>query len=398
MLVQMANATMFTTYVVYYVTGLHLNPFQLLMVGTVLELVYFFAEGPTGAWADTFGRKRSIVIGAMILGCSYIFEGLLPVVFSIAALFVGLLLAEGVRAIGEAFFSGAMQAWIADEVEQKELGQLLLRTASMERAASIVGILLSVFVTSFHLNLGYVCGGVMYLCLGLFLFFSVRETGFQPEAQGVDGGVGQVANTLLQGIRTIRRIPVLWGLLLVSLFVGVASEGIDRLWGAHFITDIGFPAFGHWHPVVWFGILAVLANAAGAIAAGMSSRYLDTEAPDRMTRILTLITLLRIGLIGLFAFASRFSVAIVAYLAITVTATLFQTLFEVWKMQNIPSPVRATVMSMLGQMDALGQSCGGPVIGMIGSRYTIRTALVAAALLLSPTLGAYAWFKRLRLR
>jgi hypothetical protein len=57
--------------------------------------------------------------------------------------------------------------------------------------------------------------------------------------------------------------------------------------------------------------------------------------------------------------------------------------------QNIRSEVRATVLSMNGQADALGQVAGGPAIGAIGSAFSIRAALVLSGLLITPALALY---------
>ena len=51
--------------------------------------------------------------------------------------------------------------------------------------------------------------------------------------------------------------------------------------------------------------------------------------------------------------------------------------------------VRVTIFSVNGQVDAIGQIAGGPVVGVIGNA-SIRAALVASALILSPVLPLYA--------
>jgi hypothetical protein len=51
--------------------------------------------------------------------------------------------------------------------------------------------------------------------------------------------------------------------------------------------------------------------------------------------------------------------------------------------------VRATVISMGSQANALGQTAGGPVIGAVGTLAGIRAALALAGLILSPALALY---------
>jgi DHA3 family tetracycline resistance protein-like MFS transporter len=65
-------------------------------------------------------------------------------------------------------------------------------------------------------------------------------------------------------------------------------------------------------------------------------------------------------------------------------------LFMSWLNQSIEdSTVRATVMSITSQADAVGQWTGGPMIGAIGNAFGIRAALVVGAFLLSPAVALY---------
>jgi len=57
-----------TVMIVYHIEKVHLNPLQLILVGTTLEAACFIFEIPTGIVADIYSRKLSIVIGAVLTG------------------------------------------------------------------------------------------------------------------------------------------------------------------------------------------------------------------------------------------------------------------------------------------------------------------------------------------
>jgi DHA3 family tetracycline resistance protein-like MFS transporter len=61
-------------------------------------------------------------------------------------------------------------------------------------------------------------------------------------------------------------------------------------------------------------------------------------------------------------------------------------LYSAWINRQIESRVRATVLSMSSQCDALGQVVGGPIIGLIASGVSIRAAMVVTGLSLAPVL------------
>ncbi|TML53250.1 MAG: hypothetical protein E6G15_09500 [Actinobacteria bacterium] len=65
-------------------------------------------------------------------------------------------------------------------------------------------------------------------------------------------------------------------------------------------------------------------------------------------------------------------------------------LYTIWLNEQITdSSVRATVLSISGQANAIGQAGGGPVLGAIGNVWGIPTALAAGAGAIAPALGLY---------
>ena len=67
-----------------------------------------------------------------------------------------------------------------------------------------------------------------------------------------------------------------------------------------------------------------------------------------------------------------------------------------WLNSELPSEIRATVLSMNGQANALGQIAGGPPLGLLASGTSVRTALVASAAVLAPAVAVYGWLGRRR--
>jgi DHA3 family tetracycline resistance protein-like MFS transporter len=57
-----------------------------------------------------------------------------------------------------------------------------------------------------------------------------------------------------------------------------------------------------------------------------------------------------------------------------------------WVNQKLDSRVRATILSMFGQVDTIGQVFGGPIIGLAANLFSVRLAVGLSSLLLSPAL------------
>ena len=83
--------------------------------------------------------------------------------------------------------------------------------------------------------------------------------------------------------------------------------------------------------------------------------------------------------------------AVVTLLTALLARELLSPLWDIWVNQQITdSSVRATVNSISGQADAIGQAAGGPVLGLVGNRFGTGPALGLGALLLTPALALYA--------
>jgi DHA3 family tetracycline resistance protein-like MFS transporter len=90
-----------------------------------------------------------------------------------------------------------------------------------------------------------------------------------------------------------------------------------------------------------------------------------------------------------FGLTRSFLVAVVLYWYVGMMRSIRWPLASTWFNQRIDDPqVRATMFSVRGQVDAVGQITSGPVVGMIGNA-SIRAALVASAAILSPVLPLY---------
>src|SRR5260370_38000512 len=122
----LAVTTIFTVNLLYQFEVAHLNPLQMVLVGTVLEAVCFLCQVPTGVLADLYSRRLSIIVGIVLIGICFVIEGLLPHFWAIAAAMV-------FYGVGATFMSGAEEAWVADELGEERARRAFLRGAQISQ-------------------------------------------------------------------------------------------------------------------------------------------------------------------------------------------------------------------------------------------------------------------------
>lgn len=369
----------FTVSAVYRVEWAGLNPLQLVLVGTVLEAAIFLFEIPTGVVADVYSRRLSIVIGFLIIGPAFILEGALP-------LFGTILLAQALWGIGYTFTSGAVNAWIADELGEDGIGRVYLRGAQAAQIGAFTAMFASVALASLRLNLPIVLGGACFVGLGIFLIVAMPERHFRPAPTEERNSFQSMRATLREGVHTVRVRPVLVTILAVGAFYGMASEAYDRLWTIHLLDNFTFPRLGDFQPVVWFGIISAVGMLLSLGATEVLRRRVDTASHRGAAAALMAINGLLIAGMLAFGLARGFGLALGAYWVVYVLRELNDPLYAAWINQGLAPRVRATVMSLASQANAFGQIAGGPALGVVATLVSIPAGIVAAALSLLPAM------------
>jgi MFS family permease len=374
----------FVVIAVYLVREVGLDPLQLILVGTVMEAAVFVFEIPTGVFADTYGRKRSIIVSLVLQGVAWSLVGLVPH-------FVPILLAWALWGFGWTFMSGAYEAWITDEVGADRVGPVFARGAQLSYAGALLGLGLGIGIAAYDLSLSVVLAGALTVATGVLAIVFMPETGYRrrrPEDERPT--VRELVTTARDGVRFARSQPLILLLLATALFAGAASEALDRLREAHFIREVGLPQVFSLDPVVWFGLFGAASMGLGLLATTVLVRHFDRATAGGLARALFAFTgLIAVGMIA-FGLAGSLVLALAALLTAQLGRALVSPLYMTWLNQQITdSSVRATVISISGQADAIGQTAGGPALGVVGNLFGIRAALVAAGFVLAPALGLY---------
>jgi DHA3 family tetracycline resistance protein-like MFS transporter len=372
----------FTVNMVYFVQVARLSPLQLVLVGTALETTAFLFEIPTGVVADLYSRRVSVIVGVFLTGLSFLIQGTWPV-------FLPIILSQVVWGIGYTFTSGALQAWISDEVGEERAAGLFLRSARFGLTGALLATGLSVLLAQRTLNLPILAGGALFLLLGLFLLACMTEEGWRPANQAERSNFQHMAATLRSAMRMVKRRPALLSIFGIGLFFGLYSEGFDRLWTAHLLEQFTFPALGNLLQVTWFGLLsaASMLISAAALAIVQHNRLHEQR---RLVAAQAALTALLLGGLVFFALARQFWLAVAMYVLISVVRSVISPLYTAWVNHRLDPAVRATVLSASGQVDALGQIAGGPLVGVIAQSGGIPLGLLSSAALLAPVAMLFA--------
>jgi predicted MFS family arabinose efflux permease len=205
----------------------------------------------------------------------------------------------------------------------------------------------------------------------------------------------QFAGTFKGGISAIKLRPALIGILAAGFFYGFYSKGYDRLWQAHILGTFTIPGTGWFSPayatpemsaVYWNAAFKIVLMSLAVVATKAVEKRIDHAAMTSLVRMLIgLSTVLLVALLG-FALAGNLIVSLILVLIIGVSREVIYPIYTTWVNHRLPSNVRATVLSFSSQVDAIGQTVGGPIVGVVAKQVSIMVGLLTSSAMLAPIL------------
>ena len=147
------------------------------------------------------------------------------------------------------------------------------------------------------------------------------------------------------------------------------------------------PGLARRGPLVGFVLIAAGGLLLGVGVTGLAGRAGAVTTRSGPTRALVVLNLLLFAALLVFAFTSSLAGLVLAYWVVTALRRASDPVFLAWINRGLDPSVRATVLSMHSQADALGQVTVGPGFGAIATIRSIRFGLGIGAVVLLPALG-----------
>jgi len=373
------HALAFTLMLVLQVQVVGLSPFQLVIMGTAMEVTLLLCEIPTGAVADLYSRRRSVLIGTTIIAVSLLLQGGWPS-------FWPTLIAQVVWGLGYTFISGAAQAWITDEIGEQQVQPVFTRATQLGLGCTVVGTVLAGVLGQVDLRLPMLVAGAGFVVLTLALVVLMPEHGFRAVPTAERATWTHLGGTVRAGLLLARRRGVVRSMLWVSLLVGLSSEAVDRLWTAHVLQQFTLPSvFGLTGAAAWFSVFALVGTVvsllASLVANRVAGRGLNAQRPAVL--LAGLVVLQVAGIVG-FAMLGSLWPALVAIWVRDAARVVSEPVQAAWLNREVESGARATTLSIVSQANALGEAAGGPPMGALAGRFGIAAGLVGCAVILAP--------------
>ncbi len=357
-------------FVVVYFRDLGLSAFQISLLTMMMPLSMFLFEIPTGAVADIYGRKFSVLLGAIIEGLALIsvffFDNYYMLLFSFAII-----------GLGGTFGSGAREAWVTDLIKNEKknfLHDYFVKLTSISSFGLVVsGILGAFLVKLFGISIIWIFAGISFFTT--FLLLGLAKENFVKRNVKIRNSFEQIKKQSLVSLRYAKNHPILFLFLIasaISVFAGVFSG--DLAW-VTFLQELNFPEYA-------FGYMWSVMALAGIFAPFISFKFMKKGNERKFLfisvflGILVLILILFVNTI-LFALFILLSSLFFVHMRFPVERSYFH--------RFVKNKLRATLGSvesmLMGIIGIIAMPLAGLSVDYLGARYTI----LLSALLMIPS-------------
>jgi MFS family permease len=227
---------------------------QITLLEVPLFLLIVFAEIPTGAVADRFGRRVSLMLASGILALAMF-------IYGVATSYPVILISNLAWGLAFTFRSGADVALLYDSLKEAgregDFQRINGRFCALRSAAMLAGLLLGApIAAATGFTVAITLGAVLHACA---LLVALRMHEPMPASERARE---PYVRTLVSGVRDAWRKPALRWIFLYSGVVGTGAAGplllLQQPWLAE--HGVGTARLGLWQaPVHAAGILSALA-------------------------------------------------------------------------------------------------------------------------------------------
>ena len=352
-----------------------LNIFEVFIANAVFTASMTLFEIPTGVFADTKGRRFSFLVSTLVLflgTCGYLsvslFEGGV-LAFSFFSIILGL---------GFTFYSGAVEAWVVDELHEAgfkgPLDNIFSKGATVSGITMIIGTIAGGGMGYLDLRLPFAARALALIILFIFALFFMKEKGFTPL------GNKETFITHLKRITT-NSIEQGWNKKTLRFFMLISFfQSAFMMWGFYASQPYLLDFIGS-REAVWISGL-VAASIALAQIGGNSLVIPLIRKIKKRTTILLISASTAVVLTAGIGLAGNFITALVCLLLFMATQGLFMPIKQSYMHQLIPKEQRATVISFDSLIGNGGGIIGQPSLGFISKTFSIGIGYITGSFMM----------------
>jgi len=345
---------------IIYFAYLNLTFFQIAILMAILQITTIFFEIPTGAFADLYGRKFSVLFGYFLEGIVFLLMFFVHSYGMIVLLFV-------LWGVSATFSSGSKEAWIIDLLKKKNknlLHSYFNKAQSIDSFALIVSGFLGAFLVKlFGLSVIWPVAAASFMVSFLVLLFA-KEFYVKRNVK-INESIRQTWKQGVESVKYSYNHHVLFYFLSAAVLLTFALNIQSSVSWIPFLKQLGIAdyALGYVWSAMGFAIMVSPLFALKFLKKGAERKFMISC----------------VVIFAVVSFAVIFASTILAAMLILLLGMFFyfaqRPAERVYFHRFVPGKLRATVGSfesmLLSLSSAVSLALAGFLVDVIGPKYTI---------------------------
>jgi MFS family permease len=356
---------------------------QIAFAVSLQSIAAVLFEIPTGAIADAFGRKMSVVLGIVLQGLLWL---ALPFIHVVTLLYPAFFLMGFLRTLE----SGADKAWIIDWLKENNGGglvqEMFVKIQSLHSAGSVISSLLATLLLfCCDISILFLVQGAGYILESICLFFFAKENFQRGKRRKVADLFNDAVQTAKNGFNFLHNSKSLLYLVMATT-LAVCTKDFGCIAWQPLLVNLSLPA-------EQLGIVFSSCSLIGIITPFVAKGLLKLIGREK--HYLSITTFAELVLLASLYFVCSpfFPVGIIVYLFITIISDLQSPIGSLYFQSLIPSKIRATMgslQSMIFASFSLVITCIG---GYLMDKQGPRMSVVYFSFFLIPAIIFYSMIK-----
>ncbi len=353
-----------------------LKIFNVFVVNAAYTASMALFEIPTGVFADTLGRKSSIVTGIVVLIAGTFAYALGT---GMKNNFIYFILISIVLGIAFTFYSGAVEAWLIDALNamdyQGTIDKVLAKGNIVASITMLIGTVTGGFIGTFDLRYPYFLRASILVIVFFVAVKYMKDIGFKKRAL------------------TLGRIPLeMKKITRDSIKYGYEHRSVRKLMSVSFVFS-SFMMWGWyaWQPyfldlygnkeAIWLaGILSACISLSMAFGSIVVVKLLPMF--KRRTDLMLFGFSIQAILIFIVGFGNSFYLSVGAFIGFSFFIGLINPIKQSYLHQLIPSEQRATIISFDSLVGSSGSVLGQIGLGGLSQNVSIASGYIAGGIIL----------------
>ncbi len=334
---------------------------EIFLIASYYKIAVAFFEVPTGAFADKYGHKKSVLLGLIVFGIGLI-------AYPVYSGFWYFILIETFLAIGATLLSGADESLFYDSLKkldrEKEYTTLLGRAKQYAFLSQFIGAIVSSILYTINPMFPFFISGILTL-VGFIIFSQFVDVESNEKEESKISYFDQIKETgkYIFNHKKIRTI-ILYSSLINMIFLSLVHTY------APYFLSVGIKE-------EYFGVIFAFFN----IIALISSRYNDKYIRFAKSNSLIFLSIILIISYLILGFVS-IPIGIIGIIFQQVYRGISSTTINKYVNKNSPSAKRATILSYLSLSSTLFGGIFGVILGIIMDNYNINQSYLIMAVIM----------------